>query len=240
MVDNINYTRFCPDGTAYQIKPGDTLSSLARRFNTTVSAIIAENPGIDPNNLQLGQNICIPVPPTPPTPPTPGRCPGGFIVIIRAGDTFYGLARRYSISVEALIAANPGVDYNRLRPGQQICIPAAAPPPACPGGTYTVRLGDTFYSIARRFGVSVQALIDANPGVDFNRLRVGQTICLPRGVPGPIPCPGGQLYRIQAGDTFSSISRRYNIPLQRLVSANPHISDPNQLQIGTVICIPPR
>ena len=237
MDDNINYTRFCPNGTAYQIKPGDTLSSLARRFNTTVSAIIAENPGIDPNNLQLGQNICIPVP------PTPGTCPGGFIVIIRAGDTFYSLARRYSISVEALIAANPGVDFNLLRPGQRICIPSAAPPsppPVCPGGTYTVRLGDTFYSIARRFGVSVQALIDANPGVDFNRLRVGQTICLPRGVPGPIPCPGGQLYRIQAGDTLSSIARRNNISLQRLASANPHLTDPDRLQIGTVICIPPR
>lgn len=51
----------CPQGSfAYTIRPGDTLFLLAQRFNTTVAAIQRLNPGIDPNNLRIGQIICVP------------------------------------------------------------------------------------------------------------------------------------------------------------------------------------
>lgn len=72
---------FCPGGTVYTIRPGDSLFSLAQRFNTTIQAITAANPGIDPTNLQLGQRICIPVA------PTPSPCSGGFLFTIRVGET---------------------------------------------------------------------------------------------------------------------------------------------------------
>ena len=51
----------------------------------------------------------------------------------------------------------------------------------CPAGTmpYRVRSGDTFFSIARRYNTSVDALLRANPGVDPDMLRVGQIICVP-------------------------------------------------------------
>ena len=51
----------CPNGFLYTIQPGDTYFLLAQRFGTTVAAIQAANPGVDPNNLQIGQVICIPV-----------------------------------------------------------------------------------------------------------------------------------------------------------------------------------
>ncbi len=44
----------------YTIRPGDTLFTIAQRFNVPVQEIINANPGIDPNNLQIGQVICIP------------------------------------------------------------------------------------------------------------------------------------------------------------------------------------
>ncbi len=64
----------CPGGQVYVIRSGDTLFLLARRFNTTVNAILAANPGINPYNLMIGQRICIPVPPGPPPPVPRPRC----------------------------------------------------------------------------------------------------------------------------------------------------------------------
>ncbi|HHZ18463.1 MAG TPA: LysM peptidoglycan-binding domain-containing protein [Acholeplasmataceae bacterium] len=51
----------CPIGTiGHAVRPGDTLWTIARRFNTTVRAIMLVNPGINPNNLRIGQIICVP------------------------------------------------------------------------------------------------------------------------------------------------------------------------------------
>lgn len=113
----------CPAGSStYTIVAGDTLYSIARRFNTTVAAITAANPGINPSALMIGQQICVPGTPTPP----PG-CPGGFIYTIQSGDTFYGIAAQYNITLQQLINANPGVDPARLVVGQTICVPTSKP-----------------------------------------------------------------------------------------------------------------
>ena len=116
--ENYEIEHRCPPGSfAYTIRSGDTLFQLARRFNTTVEAIMAINPGIDPNNLQIGQVICIPQ-----AAPTP-HCPNGFLYTIRPGDTLFLLSQRFNVSVQAIIAANPGIDPNNLQIGQVICIP---------------------------------------------------------------------------------------------------------------------
>ena len=224
----------CPGGFVYTIRSGDTLFALAQRFNTTVQAILTANPGIDPNRLFVGQQICIPVPAPPPTPPCPG-----FFYTIQAGDTIFALAQRFGTTVAAIQAANPGVDPNRLFVGQQICIPVPAPPPTppCPGFFYTIQAGDTFFALAQRFGTTVAAIQAANPGVDPNRLQIGQRICIPVPAPPPTPpCPGF-FYTIQAGDTFFALAQRFGTTVAAIQAANPGV-DPNRLQIGQRICIP--
>lgn len=91
------------------------------------------------------------------------------------------MAARFGTTVDAIKKANPGVDPERLRIGQIICIPVVAPPVPCPPGTmpYVIMAGDTFFSLARRFGTTVDAIRRANPGVDPDRLMVGQRICIP-------------------------------------------------------------
>lgn len=238
MTQNYNIEQRCPMGSfAYTIRSGDTFFVLASRFNTTVEAIMAINPGVDPNRLQVGQIICIPGAMPPPMP----TCPNGFFHVIRPGDTLFRLSQEFGVSVEAIMRANPGIDPNRLQIGQRICIPRAVPPtPSCPNGFfYTIRAGDTLFELSQRFNVSVQAIINANPGIDPNRLQIGQTICIPRPATPMPPCPNGSFYAVRAGDTLFMIGQRFNVSVEDIIRANPGI-DPNRLQIGQIICIPTR
>ncbi len=111
----------CPTGTQpYTIRSGDTLYNLANRYNTSVDAILRANPGLNPNNLRVGQVICIPSGTTPP----PSTCPTGTQpYTIRSGDTLYNLANRYNTTVDAIMRANPGINPNNLQIGQVICMP---------------------------------------------------------------------------------------------------------------------
>ena len=221
----------CPGGFIYNVRAGDTLFGIAARFGVTLESLLAanpdldpaQNPGADPNRLVVGQPVCIPVP--------PAACPG-TIYAIQAGDTLFALANRFGTTVEAILAANPGIDPNRLTIGQRICIPVTAPP-ACPGFTYTIQAGDTLFSLAARFNTTVQAIINANPGIDPNRLAIGQRICIP--VPAP-ECPGF-IYTIQSGDTLFALAQRYGTTVQAILAANPGL-DPASLQVARRICIP--
>ncbi|MBX6377448.1 MAG: LysM peptidoglycan-binding domain-containing protein [Clostridia bacterium] len=111
--------------------------------------------------------------------------------------------------------------------------------PPCPNGQlYSVRPGDTLFVLARRFGVSVEAILAANPQItDPDRLAIGQTICIP-GAPAPTVCPRGFFYTVRSGDTLSAIAQRFGVSLQDLLEANPQIVNPNVLRIGQRICVP--
>ena len=212
-------------GFTYTVVAGDTLFTIAARYNTTIQAILAVNPGLDPNRLFIGQQICIPV-------PAPA-CPG-FVYTIAAGDTLFALASRYNTTVPAILAANPGLDPNRLFIGQQICIPVPAPAPACPGFVHTIVAGDTLFVLASRYNTTVQAILAANPGLDPNRLFIGQQICIP--VPMPPACPGF-VYAVVAGDTLNAIAVRFNTTVPAILAANPGLN-PDFIAVGQSICIP--
>lgn len=62
---------------------------------------------------------------------TQNSCPNGFVYTINQGDTFYKIARRYEISVQDLIDANPNIDPANLQVGQQICVPTDGIPEVC-------------------------------------------------------------------------------------------------------------
>ena len=94
---------------------------------------------------------------------------------------------------------------------------------------YTVNQGDSLYSIARQFGVTVGELERYNEFADPSRLVVGQSVLIP--VPGTI-------HTVESGDSLYSIAQRYSVPLERLISANPELVPPYTIFPGQIINIP--
>ncbi len=97
--------------------------------------------------------------------------------LVKAGETLSGIAADRGVSLDALIRANPQiVNPNLIRPGQAITMP--------PGGearSYTVHHGDTLTGIGKTFGVSWQAIAEANNLADPNLIHVDQALRIPGG-----------------------------------------------------------
>src|SRR5260221_6394976 len=95
--------------------------------------------------------------------------------------------------------------------------PAAAVHAQAGGPTYVVEPGDTLYDIALSFGITVDALQTANPGIDPNTLSVGQTLIIPgfEGLTGTL-----STHSLDPGETLDSLSLRLGLQRQTLVRLN--------------------
>lgn len=116
------------------------------------------------------------------------NCPiGTRPYIVQPGDQFYKIAEQFNVTVGEIITANPGINPTALVVGQQICIPQRKPGTKfCPSKNYyVVTAGDTFYSIARKFNVTVQSLQQENPDANPGAMFVGQVLCIPL-APSPV------------------------------------------------------
>jgi LysM repeat protein len=115
------------------------------------------------------------------------------------------------------------------------------PPPAVTGGCYyIVRRGDTLFSIARRFGTTIEAIAQANGLSDPRYIRAGQRLIIPGAYPACLPPSAvswSTVYIVRPGDTLYSIARRYRTTVAAIASAN-GIPDPRRIWVGQRLVIP--
>ncbi len=163
--------------------------------------------------------------------------PGTDSYVIKAGDALYQIAERFNTTVAALMLVNPGINPNMLQIGQKICVPRQPIFHACPDGEYyTIKAGDTLYGIARVHEISLNDLIEANPGLNPYMLMVGNVLCIPSTTP-TVDCEDGSPYKVVAGDSFYKIAQAKDVSLDALLAANPDLN-PDRMEIGQTICIP--
>ena len=212
-----------PEGTTsniYTVERGDSLYSIAKKFNTTVDTLKKLN-NLTSNTLQIGQYLKLPSSETP-----------SLEYIVQRGDTLYSIANKYNTTVNELKRLN-NLTTNTLQIGQKLIVREEPSEDLnVPVTTYTVQRGDSLYSIANRFGTTVDALKKLN-NLTNNLLSIGQILKLPT---TEDISTTEESYIVQSGDTLYSIARKFNTDVNELIRLN-NLSG-TALRVGQILKLP--
>lgn len=164
--------------TTYFVQSGDTLWKVAQKFGVTTQAIVDTNK-LDPTKyLYIGQKLIIPVS-VPPVEPVQPAQPTTTTYSVVSGDTLWKIAQKFGVTTQAIMDANNLDPTKYLYVGQKLIIPTVPKPVQPTTITYAVIPGDTLWKIALKFGVTTQAIMDANKLDPTKYLYVGQQLIIP-------------------------------------------------------------
>lgn len=152
------------EGRTYIVKGGDTLSSIARRHELDVKEVAKLNKIRSPYTLSIGQRLVLPG-------GKDGESPR-VVYTVQDGNSLEDIASMFAVRDRDIMSWNE-LRSSKLKEGQTLHI---YPSRGFETRTYKVRRGDSLAAIARRFGVSLDALLIAN-GLSTNKvLRPGQKL----------------------------------------------------------------
>lgn len=147
----------------YVVKSGDTLWSIARKYNLSVNELKTLN-NLSSNVLSVGQRLIV------------GKESSNDYVV-SAGDTLWAIARKFNVSVDDIKALN-NLSSNNLSIGMTLKIPLYSNKQNEETNVYVVKSGDSLWSIARMFNSTVDEIKSLN-GLKSNVLRIGQRLVVP-------------------------------------------------------------
>ena len=211
----LNYTPSQKEGY-YTVKSGDSLYSIAQKYSTTVSELKQLN-NLPSNLLSIGQVLRLPTTTT----------PTNKTYTVKSGDSLYSIANAYNTTVSELKQLN-NLTSNLLSIGQVLRLPTTTATPT--NKTYTVKSGDSLYSIAKAYNTTVSELKQLN-NLTSNLLSIGQVLRLPT----TATTPTNKTYTVKSGDSLYSIAKAYNTTVSELKQLNNLTS--NLLSIGQVLKI---
>ncbi len=254
-----------PAYVEHKVTRGETLWRIAQKHKTSVGSIMDYNRMSD-QMVREGMTLRIPTP-RPQDPKTQRE----HLHVVKGRETFWSIADEYGISPKALAQANPNVNPNRLHEDMELVIPveeraeasaagatsgnapSSLPAPTQPGMmAHKVEDNETYYSIAKRYGVTMDAMVTANPQVKPERLRPGMTVQVPKTTRPPAntdPAPansGGssvasgpnqRTYKIRSGDTMASIAQKHGVSEASLLKEN-KLSENDPFYVDDVLKIP--
>ena len=225
----------------YVVKAGDTLYGISNQFGVSVTELASLN-NVSADTLQIGATLKIPS--------NFGTNPNNmFIYTVKKGDTLYSIAQKYKTTIGEIVNLNY-LKNNNLTIGQKLRIPETYTKdeemymPMFKN--YTVKSGDSLYSIARNNNISVDILMKDNGLTDIN-LKIGQILKIR--LPDEIEieeCYGENYipeniisnidYVVKKGDSLYSIARKYNTSINAIQKLNGLNS--TNLSVGMILKIP--
>lgn len=163
-------------GGLYTVKPGETLFGLAKRWGMEPARLAAINGLSAQAALKAGQLLVLRSDLKPQkTMIEPGTAMDQKkgVHVVMAGETLYSIARMYAVSVDSLRSWN--LNLEPLQSGRTLRVSAAGPQKEQAALYYTVQPGDTAFSIAKKFGITLDELRLRNQLTDF-QLRPGMQL----------------------------------------------------------------
>ncbi len=244
----------------HKVTKGDTLWSISKQYNISFKLILDLDNIKDKDTLSIDQIIKIPQ----------GNLPSAdyTVHIVKKGDTLWTIAQRYNLTVNSILANNNISNSELISIGQEMKIPLhknavaetnivnqaiideknnninnnISQPKNAEPIVYTVKAGDNLWDISRKYGVSVEVIIDVNNFRDKDFLSLGRKI--------EIPAIGGGVsdynqkqeptiitYTVAKGDNLWSISQRFDVKMTSIISAN-NLKEISRLSIGQKLKLP--
>lgn len=211
-----SYTGEMSNKNYYIVKSGDTLYSIANKNNISVDKLKDIN-NLSSNNLSIGQKLLVV--------DTSSSEDVGVYYTVKSGDTLFGIANKFNLSVEELKNIN-NLKSNNLSIGQKLLVSGTLKEDNSDFDIYIVKSGDSLWSIANKYGTTVDKLKDINK-LNSNLLSIGMKLLVPK---------SNNEYIVKSGDTLYSIASKYGSNVNELINLN-NLSSTN-LSIGQVIKLP--
>ena len=215
---NIPYTPI--NSNYYIVKSGDSLYSIAKKYNTTINELKQLN-NLKSNNLSINQVLKI---------PTNSEEFNKYITYtVQKGDSLYSISKKYNTTVDKIKNIN-NLTNNALSIGQVLKIPTNNKEESTTVTNYIVKSGDSLYSIAKKYNTSVDKIKQLN-NLNTNLLSIGQTLKIPNS-----NNTTDLTYKVVSGDSLYSIAKKYNTTVDKIKTNNNLNS--NLLSIGQILKIP--
>ena len=210
----------------YTVKRGDSFYLIAHKLGVPLRDLLAANRDIHPARLMVGDVLCIPREED--DTPSAGTGTGN------AGSS----GSSTGSTGGATGSGNTGSTGGTTNSGSTDSTDGAeteTPAPSCPvDQRVQVEQGQTVADIQLKNLLSRHTLESANPGVNLDRLRTGQTLCVPT---ENVPCDVPETYTMGTGETLESLAVKFGLPVARLLRSNPCLA-PQDFEAGTVVVLP--
>lgn len=162
---------------------------------------------------------------------TPTKSPDAIRYTVKRGDTLWGIAKKFGVTVSAVANANNIRNPNLIYVGEVFIIPHMTFAESSGYTLYTVRRGDTLWGISRKFGTSINSIVALNGIENPNLIYVGEVFKIPSA-----RSEQAVIYTVKRGDTLWGISRKFGTTVENLVKLN-SVKNPNLIYVGEKLII---